>query len=113
MFIEFARVEFPWEKSSFKGLKYFVNKRVNNFPCLQKTIEDKNIDRFYFFLEYEDYKREVKKFLPVLYKNFLKYKEPDLRVKDCISTEGFIKMCKDFTIVPVFQSGKEILNVLS
>lgn len=69
------------------------------------------MERFYFFLEYDDYQAQIKKYLPVLKRNFLKYKHSDLRINECISTEGFIKMCKDLTIIPVFMSAKEILGV--
>ena len=51
--------------------------------------------------------------MPSLSKFFQKYKFLDLRVTECISTEGFIKMCKDLTIIPVFLSAKEILNIIN
>ena len=109
--IEFAKKEFSWEKDQLRAFKYFINRRINHFPCLIKTYEEKNMERFYFFLEYDDYQQQIKKYLPALKRNFLRYKHTDLRISECISTEGFIKMCKNLTIVPVFMSGKEILNV--
>lgn len=109
--IEFSRKEFPWEKDHFKTFKYFINRRINHFPCLEKTYYEKNMERFYFFLEYDDYQQQIKKYIPMLKKNFLKYKHSDLRINECISTDGFIKMCKDLTIIPVFMSAKEILGV--
>lgn len=111
--IEFARKEFEWEKDHFKAFKYFINRRINHFPCLEPTFEEKNLERFYFFLEYDDYQQEIKKLLPCLKRCFTKYKHSDLRISECISSDGFIKMCKDLTIVPVFMSSKEVVDVIN
>ena len=51
IFMEFAKLEFNWEKDPIKGFTYFVNKRINHFPCLKKSWDDLNLERFYFFLE--------------------------------------------------------------
>lgn len=111
--IEFAKKEFPWEKDTFRAFKYFFNRRVNHLKCLERTYEERNMERFYFFLEYDDYQHQIKKYLQSLKRNFIKYKHSDLRISECISTEGFIKMCKDLTIIPVFMSAKEILGVIN
>ena len=111
--IEFSKKEFPWEKDDLRKFKYFFNKRINHFPCLERTYEERNMERFFFFLEYDDYQAQIKKFLPTLKRNFQKYKHSDLRISECISTESFIKMCKDLTIIPVFMSAKEILGVIN
>ena len=111
--IEFSRKEFPWEKDSFRTFKYFFNRRINHLPCLERTYEEKNMERFFFFLEYDDYQQQIKKYLIPLKRNFIKYKNSDLRINECISTEGFIKMSKDLTIIPVFMSAKEILGVVN
>ncbi len=111
--IEFSRKEFPWEKDTFRTFKYFFNRRINHFPCLDRSYEEKNMERFFFFLEYDDYQQQIKKFLNSLKRCFLKYKNTDLRITECISTEGFIKMSKDLTIIPVFMSAKEILGVIN
>ena len=108
---EFAKKEFSWEKDHFRAFKYFINRRINHFPCLERTYSEKNMERFYFFLEYDDYQDQVRKFVPALKRNFLKYKHVDLRISECISSDGFIKMCKDLTIIPVFMSSKEVLEV--
>lgn len=110
---EFARKEFSWEKDHFRAFKYFINKRINHFTCLERTYQEKNMERFFFFLEYEDYQVEIKKFFPVLKRTYLKYKHADLRIADCISSDGFIKMCKEVTIIPVFMSSKEVLDIVN
>lgn len=69
------------------------------------------MERFYFFLEYDDYQQKIKKFIPPLKRIFLKFKHSDLRISECISSEGFVKMCKELTIIPVFMSAKEALDV--
>lgn len=111
MIIEFSKKEFPWEKDQFRTFKFFINRRINHFPCLVKSYEEKNLERFYFFLEYDDYQQQIRKYLPPLKRNFIKYRHSDLRITECISTDGIIKMCKEMTIIPVFMSAKDVIGV--
>ena len=69
------------------------------------------MERWYFFLEYDDFVKEIKKHLARLHKAFIKHKVKDLKVSECINMENFLKMCKEMTIVPVFLSNKDIISV--
>lgn len=109
--MEISKLIFNWEKNFLKSFSYFINKYIINIPCLTKTAEEKNMERWYFFLEYEDFVNEVRKRLPNLHKLFLKYKVKDLKVSESINTTNFIKMCKELKIIPVFLSTKEIISV--
>jgi hypothetical protein len=106
-----SRLIYNWETNPILSLTYFINKFIINISCLQKTEEERNMERFYFFLEDEEFKREIKKHLSYLYKIFLKYKVRDLKVGDFTDTTNFLKMCKDVEIIPVFLSVKEIMFV--
>ena len=47
-----------------------------------------------------------------LYKLFNKYKEKDLRIGISINTNDFLLMCKDKSIIPIFLTNKDVVNVL-
>ncbi len=108
-----SKLIYNWETNALKSLTYFINKYIINIPCLQKNEEEKNMERFYFFLENEEYQKEIKKHLGFLYKIFLKNKVKDLKVGDYTDSTIFLKMCKELEIIPVFLSAKEIINVKS
>ena len=109
--MEFSTIAFEWEKNPLNSLTYFLNKYMVNIHCMQKCEDEKNMERFYFFLENKEFKKEVKKHLPHLFKTFLKYQVKDLKIGDFTNSSNFLKMCKDLEIVPVFLSAKEIINV--
>ncbi len=109
--MEISKLVFNWEKNFLKSFSYFVNKYIIHIPCLKKTDEEKNMERWYFFLEYPEFINEIRKHLPHLHKVFHKNKVKDLKVSECINTTNFLKMCKDMSIIPVFLSTKEIINV--
>lgn len=107
-----SRLTFNWETNPIRSLTYFINKYIVNISCLQKTEEERNMERFYYFLENEEFKKEIKKHFSYLYKIFLKYKVKDLKVGDFTDTTNFLKMSKDLEIIPVFLSAKEIILVI-
>jgi hypothetical protein len=109
--MELSKLVFPWEKNYLKSFSYFVNKYIVNIPCLAKSKEEKNMERWYFFLESDEFVREVKKHLHFMHKTFSKFKVKDLKVSECIDTTSFLKLCKDMCIVPVFLTAKEIISV--
>lgn len=109
--IEFSKIVFPWEKNFVKSFTYFINKYILHIQCLNKSPEEKNMERWYFFLESDEFIKEIKKHMPMLHKIFIKYKVKDLKVNECINTSNFIKMSKEMTVIPVFLSAKEIISV--
>ena len=106
-----SKLVYNWETNPVRTLNYFINKFLINIPCLQKNEEEKNMERFYFFLENEEFQKEIKNHLSYLYKIFLKNKVKDLKVGDYTDTTIFLKMCKELEIIPVFLSAKEIIYV--
>ena len=106
-----SKLVYNWETCPIRTLNYFINKFIINMPCLQKSEEEKNMERFYFFLENEEFKKEIRNHLGYFYKIFLKNKVKDLKVGDYTDTTIFLKMCKELEIIPVFLSGKEIIYV--
>jgi hypothetical protein len=111
--IEFSKLVYPWEKDFIKSFNYFVNNYIQHIACLTKTEEDKNLERWFFFLEIEEFVNEIKKNLPHLHKLFLKNKVKDLKLGECIDTTSFIKMSKEIKLIPVFLSTKEVVNVMN
>lgn len=109
--IELAKVDFPFENNSNKLLNYFFNKRLIGSPSMAKTDEEKNLERWYFFLESTEIRKEVAKNLSLFFKFFNKYKVKDLRLGEVMDVNEMIKFCKDLTIIPTFLSSKDVVNV--
>ena len=109
--IEFSKIVYPWEQNYMKSLSYFVNKYTLNIQCLKKTPEENIMERWYSFLENDEFSAEVKKHLSNFYKTFKKYKVKDLKVSECINITEFLKMGKDLNLIPVFLSTKDVINV--
>ena len=109
--IEIAKIDFPYENNNFKLLNYFYNKRLIGSPNMQKSDDEKNFERWYFFLECSDIRKEVIRHLNMLYKIFNKYKVKDLKLGEVIDVNEMIKFCKDLTIIPTFLSSKDVVNV--
>jgi hypothetical protein len=110
--LEMSKLTFAWEKNYIKSFNYFINKYIIHLPCLDKTLEEKNYERWFFFLETPEFIKEVKKHMSYLYKLFNKYKEKDLRIGLTINTNDFLLMCKEKSIIPVFLTNKDVVNVL-
>ena len=110
--VEMGKIEFPFENNYCQILNYFYNKRLIRVIGMQKTLEEKNYERWYFFLETPEMAKEISKNLNMFYKFFLKYKVKDLKLGEVIDTNNMIKFCKDFTIIPTFLSSKDIVNVI-
>ncbi len=111
--IQFSQIIFSWEKDPLKSFSYFSEQYLINIPCLKLSFGQKNLERWYFFLESQEFSLEIKKHLSRLHKVFLKYKLRDLRVSECVNTEDFLKMSKEMSIVPVFLSSKEVITVIN
>ena len=109
--IEIAKIDFPFENNNTKILNYFFNKRLIGNSNMQKTDEEKNFERWYFFLENVDIRKEVVKNLNILFKFFNKYKVKDLKLGEVMDVNQMIKFCKDLTIIPTFLSSKDVVNV--
>ncbi len=109
--MELSKMVYPWEQNFIKSFSYFVHKYLVKIPCLERTTEEKNTERWYSFLEHDGFRAEVKLHISKLYKLFVKYKVKDLKVSECISINDFIKMTKDLEVIPVFLSTKDIINV--
>jgi tRNA U54 and U55 pseudouridine synthase Pus10 len=109
--MEFSKVVYPWEQNFIKSFSYYIQKFLVGIPCEERTPEEKNTERWYFYLENETFKAEIKQHLGKLYKLFTKYKVKDLKVSECTCTTDFIKMCKDLQIIPVFLTTKDVINV--
>jgi hypothetical protein len=109
--LEFSKVAFTWEKDFLKSFNYFINKYIIHIPCLVKTMDEKNMERWYFFLENAEFIKEVKKHMNYFYKIFFKYKVKDLKVSTCTNISNFLTMCKDKSIIPVFLSTKDVISV--
>ena len=108
---EIAKIEFPFENNSIKLLYYFFNKRLIGSPSMSKTDEEKNFERWYFFLESTEIRKEVAKNLGLFFKFFNKYKVKDLKLGEVMDVNRTIKFCKDLTIIPTFLSSKDVVNV--
>ncbi len=111
--IQFSQVIFPWEQDEMKSFAYFTEQYISNIPCLVKSLDQKNLERWYFILESKDFGSEIKKHLSRLYKVFQKYKMKDLKLSECINTEDFLKMSKDCGIVPVLLTSKETIRIIN
>jgi hypothetical protein len=111
LLMEIGKIEFPFENNNIKILNYFFNKRLIGSPSMHKTDEEKNFERWYFFLESEDIRKEVSKNLNMLFKFFNKYKVKDLKLGEVMDNNEVIRFCKDLTIIPTFLSSKDVVNV--
>ncbi len=109
--IELAKIDFPFENNSKKLLNYFFNKRLIGSPSMAKTDEEKNFERWYFFLESTEIRKEVAKNLGLFFKMFNKYKVKDLRLGEVMDVSEMIRFSKELTIIPTFLSSKDIVNV--
>jgi len=109
--IEIAKLEFPFENNKNKILNFFYNKRLIGCLSMQKTDEEKNFERWYFYLECSEIRKEVSKYLNLFYKFFNKYKVKDLKLGEVMDTNEMIKFGKDLTIIPTFLSSKDIVSV--
>lgn len=113
MLLEFSKLIFYWEKKPLNSLRYFISKFILNIQCLAKTEEDKVLDRWYFLFQFGDLSKVVKKHLAYLYKNFQAFKVKDLRLGECMDALNFISFAKDFSVIPVFLSAKETINIIN
>lgn len=109
--VEIAKTEFPFENNNNKLLNYFFNKRLIGSPSMAKTDEEKNFERWYFFLESNEIRKEVLKNLGFFFKLFNKYKVKDFKLGEVMDVNEMIKFCKDLTIIPTFLSSKDVVNV--
>lgn len=109
--IEIGKLDFPFENNSNKILNYFFNKRLIGSPSIAKTDEEKNFERWYFFLESTEIRKQVAKNLSLFFKFFTKYKVKDLRLGEVMDVNEMIRFCKDLTIIPTFLSSKDVVNV--
>lgn len=66
--LEFSKLIYPLEKSVTKAFQYYFNIHLYNLPCLKKTMDEISVERWYFFLENQKFKIEIKHYLPKLYK---------------------------------------------
>ena len=111
MIMEFSKLLYPWEQNYVKSFSYYVHKFLVGIPCEERSTEEKNTERWYFYFENENFKTEVKQNIGKLYRVFNKYKVKDLKISECICTTDFIKMCKDIEIIPLFLTTKDVINV--
>ena len=109
--IEIAKLDFPFENNSNKLINYFFNKRLIGSPSMSKTDEEKNFERWYFFLESTEIRKEIVKNLGLLFKFFNKYKVKDLKLGEVMDVNDMIRFSKDLTIIPTFLSSKDVVNV--
>jgi len=111
LLIELGKIDFPFENNNLKILNYFYNKRLIGSPSMQKSEEEKYFERWYFYLESSDIRKEVTNNLNMLYKLFNKYKVKDLKLGQVMDNNDMIKFSKDLTIIPTFLSSKDVVNV--
>jgi hypothetical protein len=111
LLIELGKLDFPFENNNIKLLTYFYNKRLISSPSMQKSEEEKYFERWYFYLENSDIRKEVSNNLNMLFKLFNKYKVKDLKLGEVMDNNEMIKFSKDLTIIPTFLSSKDVVNV--
>lgn len=104
---EIAKTHYSWANTINNRLKYFFNQFIVGLPCLKKTIQDKYIERWYYFLETEEFRQVIRKYLNKLYALYNKYRIGD----DFIHMTSFIQLVKDKKIIPVFLTSKEVISV--
>lgn len=112
LLIEIGKLEIPFEKNKTKILNYFFNKNLIGCPSMQKNDIEKNLERWYFYLESSEIRKEVSKNLSMLHKFFLKYKVKDLKLGEVMDTNEMIRFCKDLSIIPTFLSSKDVAQVI-
>lgn len=111
LLIELGKIEFAYENNNVKILNYFYNKRLIGSPSMQKSDEEKYMERWYFYLESSDIRKEVNHNLNMLYRFFMKYKVKDLKLGEVMDNNEMIRFSKDLTIIPTFLSSKDVVNV--
>lgn len=110
---EMCKEILPKESNWLKRLKFYYSAYISKAPCIKKTMFGKELDRFYFMLETEDINNEIGKLLPSLYSEYLNNIIGDLRYGEVIDSIGLITLCKKKQIIPVFMSGKEVMEILN
>lgn len=105
---EIAKPHYSWANTINNRLKYFFNQFIVGLSCLKKTIQDKNIERWYYFLETEEFKPVIKKHLNKLYVLYNQYRIGD----ELIDMTSFIQLTKNKKIIPVFLTSKEVISVV-
>ena len=108
IFIEIAKYLYEWEDNEYIRVKYLINNNLD-LSCLKKTLKDKKYERWYYLLETREIRNVIKKYLNKLYSIFNKYARDTCYVK----IENFINICQEMSLIPIFQSTKEMIEIVS
>ena len=108
IFIEIAKYLYEWEENEYIRVKYLINNNLD-LSCLKKTLKDKKYERWYYLLETREIRNVIKKYLNKLYSIFNKYARDTCYVK----IEKFINICQEMSLIPIFQSTKEMIEIVS
>ena len=108
IFIEIAKYLYEWEDNEYIRVKYLINNNLD-LSCLKKTLKDKKFERWYYLLETREIRNVIKKYLDKLYSIFNKYARDTCYIK----IENFINICQEMSLIPIFQSTKEMVEIVS
>ena len=107
---EVGKVLYSWEPDNLQRVKYLIMNNLSRLPCIAQTDKDRKNERYYYYLGTKSVQNTIRQYLRPLFSWFQKYYNDQYIT---ITVDIFIKMCLEKQIIPVFLSGKEIVELVN